>query len=555
MPQVRMPDGTIVAFPDDMPAEQIKQMIESKFPDAVPRSEAYNQLASELSGITQSMDATLESNPIVDRKRAEYAALPAWQKPIVAATDILQTYADGVTFGFGDKAVAAARAPFTGKTYEQELAAARSGTQSARSRAGGAGTAAEITGAVSLPLKLTGRGATLAGRFGTAGMTGMKGLGARTGLMALEGAGYGALSAAGHDHDIGTGALIGAGAGAAGNLAGEAISAGVSKVAGRFNPKPPAVGVDDLKEAGQAVYKKAASQGVVFNQSGVNKLRSNIIMDLTERGFDPVNEPGVMPVIKRLQAMGKGNVTFEGLDTLRKVASNGYRPGMKSNNAAISQIIKRIDELVEAADPSTILMGKNPKAAAETIKEARRFWSRAKKLETVEKAITRGEQNAAAQVSGDVGRTTMNQLKQVLQSEAKSRGFTPEELRMLSSAAGYSPGQRIAHAVGGLMPRGRLLSSIHGALALGTGGASLPLQAAGAAVGYGAQKTAEHLSKKSVAELTRLISTGGVPAPVVKNTIQLLSEAKRDALSRALMALTIHQANVRNNKPGHQAQP
>jgi len=35
MPIVRMPDGTQVSFPDDMPKEQIKGMIASKYPDAI----------------------------------------------------------------------------------------------------------------------------------------------------------------------------------------------------------------------------------------------------------------------------------------------------------------------------------------------------------------------------------------------------------------------------------------------------------------------------------------------------------------------------------------
>jgi hypothetical protein len=38
MPIVKMPDGTQVQFPDNMPSEQIKGMIASKFPDAVPKS-------------------------------------------------------------------------------------------------------------------------------------------------------------------------------------------------------------------------------------------------------------------------------------------------------------------------------------------------------------------------------------------------------------------------------------------------------------------------------------------------------------------------------------
>lgn len=34
MPQIRMPDGALVNFPDDMPREQIRAMIQKKFPDA-----------------------------------------------------------------------------------------------------------------------------------------------------------------------------------------------------------------------------------------------------------------------------------------------------------------------------------------------------------------------------------------------------------------------------------------------------------------------------------------------------------------------------------------
>jgi hypothetical protein len=44
--------------------------------------------------------------------------------------------------------------------------------------------------------------------------------------------------------------------------------------------------------------------------------------------------PASCQLIKRPEDMGHGNVTLKGLDTLRKVASNGYIPGNNSNNAA-----------------------------------------------------------------------------------------------------------------------------------------------------------------------------------------------------------------------------
>lgn len=500
------------------------------------------QAASEMSAMTQAMDKGPEGNPVADRQRAQYDALPEWQKPIVAAGDTLQLFANGATMGFGDKAVAGTRSMFTDKTYEQELADARTKTQEARNRARGAGTGAEILGAVATPMKLAGKGATLAGRFGTAAMTGAPGVLARTGLMAVEGGGYGALTAAGNDQDIATGTAIGAVGGGLGNLAGEAISAGISKVAGKFNPKVPQMGVDDLKAASNAAYSRAEQAGVAFNANGVNQLRTNIIQDLTARGYHPTNEPGVKPILDQLAKIGNGNLTLKGLDTIRKMASNGFQPGNQSNNAALTQIIGRIDELVNAADPATVLMGSNPQAAASALKEARSMWGRAKKLETVQELLDRAGLNAgSAGAGGNVENASRQQIKRLLTNPNLKRGLTQAEQAAARKAVLGSPTQNALRLAGKLSPQGNgLMLAIGGAGTIAAPAAAIPAMIAG----YGAKKTAEHLSRKSVAELVRLISSGGVPEPVMKNAIQLLAESKRDALTRALMAIAVNRGNA-----------
>lgn len=508
--------------------------------------------ASEMSAMTQALDKGPEGNPVADRQRAQYDALPEWQKPVVAAGDTLQLFANGATMGFGDKAVAGARSLFTDKTYEQELAAARTKTQEARNRAGYAGTGAEVVGAVATPMKLAGKGATLAGRLGTAAMTGAPGVLARTGLMAVEGGGYGALTAAGNDQDIGTGTAIGAVGGGLGNLAGEAISAGISKVAGKFNPKVPQMGVDDLKAASNAAYSRAEQAGVAFNQNGVNQLRTNIIDDLTARGYHNANEPGVKPVLEYLEKIGNGNVTLKGLDTLRKMASNGFQPGNQSNNAALTQIIGRIDELVNAADPATVLMGSNPQAAASALKEARSMWGRAKKLETVQELLDRAGLNAgSAGAGGNVENASRQQIKRLLTNPNLKRGLTKAEQEAARKAVLGSRTQNAFRLAGGMSPTtGKLTAFLTGAGALTNPAVGVPAMIAG----YGAKKTAEHLSRKSVAELVSLISSGGVPQPVMKNAIQLLAESKRDALTRALMAIAVNRGNAGYNEPSHQYQ-
>lgn len=526
MIEVELPDGTIAEFPDGTSNDVIKGALQKRFALAQPQMEAppspqFQEAMAGMSAATQ--------NPA----RAAYDNMPAWQKPLVAASDLFQLAGSGASFGFGEKAAAAVRAPFTDKTYEEELAAQRALTQGARNRAGGAGTAAEIGGAIATPMGLANKGLTLAGRLGTGAMTGAGGLAARTGLMGLEGAGYGALTAAGNDQDITTGAGIGALGGAGGNLVGEALSAGASKIAGMFNKKPPTITPDAVKAQGRAAYKAAEAEGVMFNPVGTDKLYQNVVNDLTASAFDPALAPGAVPALKRIKALRGQNVTFEGLDSIRKVAANGYDPTKPYNNKAISEVINRIDELVNQADPTTILAGRDPARAASLVNEGRANWHRARKMETIAKHVQKGEDIGNSQVNADTAGATRRQLRSILMSDTKSRGFTKAETKALRTAAGYTPGQRMLHSVGGLLPRDRLTSAIQAGVGLSTGGASIPFQLAGAGVGYGAQKAQENIAKKSVDELIRLVS--GAPGPT-KNAAQRLAEAKREAIARALMA-------------------
>lgn len=153
-------------------------------------------------------DAEVKNDQAIIDQR-QYDALPGWQKPLVAGSDILSSVSNGATFGFGDKAVAGARSMFTGKSYEDELVGARRKTQGARNRSGWAGTLGELAGGVRTAASLAGRGLTLTGMAGRAA-PGLPRLSALSGAMAAEGGAYGAASALGNDTDLATGVATGA---------------------------------------------------------------------------------------------------------------------------------------------------------------------------------------------------------------------------------------------------------------------------------------------------------------------------------------------------------
>lgn len=472
---------------------------------------------------------TLETAPqprTAENMQAKFDAMPWYQKAAVAADDVVRSIANGATFGYADKLAGWANG--TGTEAERQR------TAEAQMRGGSATTVAEIGGAIATPVLAARAGASLP-RI-AASVPGVTGTVARSGLAAVEGAGYGALSASGHDQDIGEGALMGAIFGGAGNAAGEAVATGARKVAGAFNAKPNIPTMDELSTAARQAYDAADNAGVIFTPQATGRLQSEIVQTLTDTGFDPALQPGAAAVIRRLQDLQGQNVTLKGLDTLRKVASGGYLPGNKSNNAAVSAIVNSIDDLVGNTQAGEVLSG-NATAGAEALKTARDLWSRMSKANAVTEAAARGELNAAAAGSGANRENASHQaMKSLRNSKSAIRGFTPDEHEALLQAITGTPDQNALRLVGKLSPTGIVSGALSSGAGYQMGG---PVGAVAApAVGYVARKGAERMQEGFVQELVDIIMAGGSKAAtqVPPNALQAAIDANRNGFVKSLAA-------------------
>jgi len=495
---------------------------------AGPESQMSQDLRAELSAMTQ--------NPA----KAKYDALPAWQKPIVAASDVANLVGSGATFGYGDKGAAWLRSQFTGNPYEAELQKMRGQTEGARQRAGSAGIGAEVVGSLALPVKT---GATLSGRFGTSAMTGAKGLGARTGLMAAEGAGYGALTAAGNDQDIGTGTLIGMAGGAGGNLLGEAASAGVNKIAGAFNKKPAVPTSGDWKSKADDAFGRMRQEGVVYTKQAFDDFENRLNTFLTKRAYWPDNQPGIKGGLAMLEDIKQrgGLMTPEGLMALRQRFSGGYVMGNKNNNAMVREAIGLIDDMLQKPKPGFVAASGDAARASKAYRDGMTASRNQHKLEDVEYLINKGQRQGDRNIIDNSNKRVKALLSDKLldPKSPMSRGWNAAEKEAIKKASTYTMGERTAHAMSGLAPQGMLTGMAHMATAAGTGGASIPLQIGAAGIGFASGKVADTLARKPVADLARLIANGGIPPAQVQNLMQRLATTKREALSRALMALGV----------------
>lgn len=242
MPIVRMPDGTQVRFPDDMPREQIRGMIAQKFPDAgsqIPNStvtgsfDAIEQqgtprpaqaAANEAAGLPVNLHG-VELSPDAYRRvmaQADQQTEVRGTNPISDASDATM---QGLMFGASDEVGAAMQAipdavgaAFqgrgfdVGRGYNERLALERELDARRQERNPVASIAGEAVGAVPTSM--------LAGGGIANALTGGRALIANSLLGAGQGAVYGGLAA---NEDRVGGAQIG---GVLGGVAPSVISAG-----------------------------------------------------------------------------------------------------------------------------------------------------------------------------------------------------------------------------------------------------------------------------------------------------------------------------------------
>jgi hypothetical protein len=484
--------------------------VDDSFLTMTPEQQAatVEEIAGSLGGGAQPAQA--QPQPAADQ--------PWYSKLGQAADDIVRIGANAATFGMADRLAGFMEG--TGKEAE------RAKTQAARDRAGSAGLAAEIGGTLA-PAGILAKG--------VGAITPAMGLAGRTASNVAQGAALGAADAAGNDRDIAKGAAFGAAAGGLGGLAGEAISAGVGKVAGAFNKAPKVASNTELRAAADAAYKAADDAGLIFTPQGMSRAQAGIQEDLSKLAFLPANQPKVAAVLAQFDEAVANNNTLTGLDQLRQMASNAFDPQNPASNKMLGRIIGRIDDLV--TNPATgEVIAKDAAAGASAIKEARDFWSRLKKSETLDRAVLKAERRAASTGSGGNSDNAIRQnVRAILDAPSKTRGWSADELAAAETLVRGTKSQNLARALGKLSPQGNGLALLlHGTGGVMSGGATLPL----AAVGAGAKVVADRATPKNVEQLSRVLRAGGDASATraAPNAVQRLAESKRDALVRLLMA-------------------
>lgn len=331
MPQVRMPDGTIVGFPDDMPPEQIKSLIATKFPDAVPPSPVAQQTANELSAITRGIN-----KPMDDGRNSVLGKIDT----------AMRGAADTLTFGTADEIAAGLNTGFGYLgDYDKELASQRrTDTADAENRMGyrlGGQLGGGLVG---------GAGLVRAGLSPTAAAINagwrLPGVALASGI---EGAGLGALQGFGSGEGVEdrldqakSGAMFGAAIGAAAPVVVAGASKAAQKVISPFSTSPErsaAVSVLEREGVPLTAGQKVGSKKLRYAESVLGGERAAQIIDDQGRAFTDA---------AMRKAGGSGLADPDNLAALKTKLGSGFDYLSKRNSVRVDQTL--VDDINRAAN-------------------------------------------------------------------------------------------------------------------------------------------------------------------------------------------------------------
>lgn len=405
MPNIQMPNGDVVAFPDEMPPDQIKTLISQKFPDIIKQKQKVDTFD------------TVSDNAL-----------------------------QGATFGLGNRAAAglaagalslADKRPFmdtVGENYKKAREVGTSRLEAEMQQSPATAIASNLAGGLAtggLGAE-TKAGTAIANSLRTGNLTSRIAKGALAG--AASGAAYGGGTASygktgeGASSGAISGGLVGGAIPGIGAAVNDVYKTGKNAIHGIVANSPEDVGVaaEKLKGAGGQLYDQMRNIGATFKSSATKGfLLPEIDSKLTKLNFISGLTPKTAAIVDDLkQKVSSGDLGLDQLDQFRRQLG---RTGGGEESVASGAVRRVIDDFVDNANGSHLSNGTTK--AISLLHQGRQQYKQASKYEEISGILTRSDGDANKIKSG---------LKRFLNNEDNLRGWSASEKSQLKDAANSS---------------------------------------------------------------------------------------------------------------------
>jgi len=254
---------------------------------------------------------------------------------------------------------------------------------------------------------------------------------------------------------------------------------------------------EDLgKQAGE-LFKKTKGAAKSSADSYVDLL-SKIERDLFEEGFDPDVHPKVASVFNAISKRLGKEMGGQDVMTVRRIVQNAAGSVVPDERRLGMRMMNKIDDWFDGIDDT----------ASAAAQEARKIWSKAKKVETIDKIF-----NDATLAASGFENGLRQGFRSLLKNDKKMRGFTKIEKDAMKEVVEGKLTSNIMKKLGKIGPgvgqQSNMLGS--GLASAGAYSAFGPLGMAGVqATGYGAQRLGGKATRMA-ADKARALAAGVRP--------------------------------------------
>jgi len=307
------------------------------------------------------------------------------------------------------------------------------------------------------------------------------------------------------------------------DLAATIAALGVSGAVGKFTGdvagriaagKQPTTTMADVQQKATRAYTKVKDQGIELSGQNATSLVDKVKTRLDTADYIPENAAPVANILKNYESiLERGNVTFDNVEKMRRLANNLKSNPDKNIRRLASEMVDTIDDHVATLLPKDVVSGAGGiDVAVKTIMEARKDFRNLSRASTLDNILNVAE-TKALNPSASESELIRQGFIGLAANKNKMNLFSKDEQNAIKAVAKGSSLDPLLTLMAKFNPqRSQLITG--GAVGFGMGSPetlkySIPI----AAAGYGADKLQALMRKQSAEKAMSGLLTETTPGP------------------------------------------
>jgi hypothetical protein len=302
----------------------------------------------------------------------------------------------------------------------------------------------------------------------------------------------------------------------AATIAALGVSGAVGKytgdVAGRIAAgKQPTTTMADVQQKASRAYTKVSDQGIEISGQNATSLVDKIKTRLDAVDYIPENAAPVANILNKYESiLQRGNITFDNIEQMRRLANNLKSNPDKNIRRLASEMVDSIDDHVAALSPKDVVSGAGGiDVAVKTIMEARKDFRNLSRASTLQNVLDIAETKALNPTASESELIRQGFIT-LAANKSKMGLFSKDEQNAIKAVVKGSSLDPLLTLMAKFNPqRSQIMAGGAFAGSIAKPEIAIPI----AAAGFGADKLQALLRRQSAEKAMSGLLTGTTPGP------------------------------------------